>query len=138
MHFDYKISCNCSNVWVTVNISVNLFRCLEKYNFRKAVGQKYAVINFLLDKKKKIFETLVSKTTRKDCLEPNNTHSKTEIQKVSNKGIGNEDKNKPSNQRNNKKVVVTGDSMLNGISEKRVSKCSKLLKTFLVERAMQS
>ena len=99
--------------------------------------KKNAVIDFLLNKKNKNFETVVSKATKKDCLEPNNTHSKTEIQKVSNKGIGNEDKNKPSNQRNNKKVVVTGDSMLNGISEKRVSKCSKLLKTFPVERAMQ-
>ena len=47
--------------------------------------------------------------------------SKIEIQKVSNTGIGNEYINKLK-----KKLVVTGDSMLNGISEKGLIKSHKV------------
>ena len=53
-------------------------------------------------------------------LEPNNTNRKTEIQKVRNTGVK-EDTYKPLKQRSEKKVIVIGDSMLNGISEKRLS-----------------
>ena len=68
-------------------------------NFRKAVYQKKFHYSFVLKEKIKNFENSDS-STRKDHLEPNNTNSKTEIQKASNTDIGNEDKNKPSKQTN--------------------------------------
>ena len=79
----------------------------------------------MLKGKIKNFENSDS-STRKDHLEPNNTNSKTEIQKASNTDIGNEDKNKPLKQTNKKKVVVTEDSMLNCISEKGLIKSHKV------------
>ena len=79
----------------------------------------------MLKEKIKNFENSDS-STRKDHLEPNNTNSKTEIQKASNTDIGNEDKNKPLKQTNKKKVVVTEDSMLNCISEKGLIKSHKV------------
>ena len=79
----------------------------------------------MLKGKIKNFENSDS-STRKDHLEPNNTNSKTEIQKASNTDIGNEDKNKLSKQRNKKKVVVTEDSMLNDMSEKGLIKSHKI------------
>ena len=43
----------------------------------------------------------------------------------------------PSKQRNKKKVVVTGDSMLNSISEKVLVKSLKVtVETFLMEQAI--
>lgn len=40
----------------------------------------------------------------------------------------------PSKQRNKKKIVVTGDAMLNGISEKVLGKPLKVtVETFLME-----
>lgn len=47
---------------------------------------------------------------------------KPKYKKVSNIGIGNQDTNKPSIQRSKKEVVVTGYSILNGISEKGLIK----------------
>ena len=91
--------------------------------------EKNAIIDFLLKEKNKNFEISES-TTRNpklNHLEPNNTNSKTEIQKVSNTGTGNKNANKPSKQRNKKKVVVTRDSMLNCISEKRLSRSHKVI-----------
>ena len=78
-----------------------------------------------MKEKIKNFETSDS-STRKDHLEHNNTNSKTEIQKVSNSGIENEDKKKSSKQRNKQKIVVTEDPILNDISEKGVAKSHKV------------
>ena len=55
-------------------------------------------------------------TTRKNYPERNNTNSKTALQRASNTGIRNEDANNQLKPRTKKKIVVTGDSILNGIS----------------------
>ena len=48
------------------------------------------------------------------------------MQEVRYTGTGNEVTNNPSKQRNKKKGVVTGDSMLNDISEKGLGKSHKV------------
>ena len=61
--------------------------------FEKQLIEKNAIVDFFL--KKNNFDTS-DLTRRKDQLEPNNTNSKNEIQKVRNTCIGNGDSNKPS------------------------------------------
>ena len=103
---------------------------LESFKKRVSTLEKQLIEKkcnyFLLKESNKNFETSDSATS-KGHLQPITTNSETEIQKVSDTGIGNEDANKPSKQRNNKKkVVVTSDTMLNGISEKGLSKFHKV------------
>ena len=82
-----------------------------------------------MKEKNNVFEISESTTRNPKLshLEPNNTNSKTEMQNVGNTGIGNKDANKSSKQRNKKKDVATGESMLNCISEKGLSKSHKVI-----------
>ena len=91
-----------------------------RYSLSKNSRSKKCNYRYAFEGKNKNFETSDSKT-RKAYLKIINTNSKTKIKK-GNTDFGNEDKNKPSKLRNKKEVVVTVYSMLNGISEKGVSK----------------